>query len=233
MTTSSYPSKYHSAIAELTAAHNSPDDVINSITSKYGIDKVTPDMIPDSIRDIYKNQADQQLNPWYKNEQSIGAAKVGNQVEQTQADYQNTIDQLNNGLQTDTKALADKEGNNGTWGSSARQERMNSLANQYNNKYQSAYNNANGNLQNYGLSNEVNYGGQMPTANINQYKVNPVGQASQTNNFAKYNPFGIQNQLDYNKNSAAQELGTNQLAARIKNPNYGVNYRMPTTYVNQ
>lgn len=215
------PSKTHNAIAELMAAHNSPDEVIKSITDKYGIEKTTPDMIPDSIRQIYETQANEQLNPWYANEQTKGTAKIGNEVGQTQTDYQNTIDQLNQGLQSDTQKLNANEASSGTWASGARAERANSLANMYNNKYKTAYDTASGNLQNYGLANESNYGVQMPSSNITQYQANN-GVGTATSNVAKYNPFGIKNTLDTNRSYAANTLGTDYLQARIKNPNYNI-----------
>lgn len=204
--------------------HGKMDDTAwNTFQSSLSPDQqthITPEMIPDSIRKIYETQADEQLNPWYKNEQTIGSAKLGNQVEQNQADYQNTIDQLNQGLKDSTTALADKSGAEGTWNNTATQERQKSLAANYQNKYQSAYNQASGNLQNAGLSNETNYGVAMPTSNIQQYQVSPTGQASVTGTTAKYNPFGIQNQLGINKQSASQNMANDYLGARIKNPAY-------------
>jgi hypothetical protein len=126
--------------------------------NKTGAKPITPDLIPDSIRQIYVNQAKEQLHPWFQNETNYGAKGVGNAMEQNQADYQNTIDQLNQGLETDTNKLNQTEGSSGTWASGARAERLASLANQYQNKYQGAYNSANANVQNALTSNEYKYG---------------------------------------------------------------------------
>lgn len=218
MITSTYPSKTHNAIADYISNFHADPSSIDELTTKYGIGRITPDMVPDNIKQIYINQADETLNPWYQNEKAIGSAKLGTQVSQNEADYQNAVDKLNQGLTEDTAALADKEGQNGTWGSSARAERQNSLANKYNNNYNSAYSNAWGALQNQGLANEQQYGVAMPDSSLKRYQVS--GNQGVTNGVtARYNPFGIQSSLGVNKQYAANNLATDYLSSKLKNPN--------------
>ena len=183
-----------------------------------------PDMIPDSIRQIYMKQAEDQLHPWFQNETNYGAKSVGNATGQNEADYQNTIDSLNQGLEFDTNKLNTSEGANGTWASGARAERLNSLANQYQNKYTGAYNSANANAQNALTIGEYKYGKDLALANqpkFSQYNVNQTGQVSQGQQ-ARYNPFGGQGTLNVGMQSAANTMAGDYLGARIKNPNYQV-----------
>lgn len=218
MTQSSYPSKAHNAIVDYTNNFHADPSAIDELVQKYGINRITPDLVPDNIKQIYIDQADESLNPWYQNEKTIGSAKVGNQVGQNEVDYQNTIDTLNQGLKDSTSQLSRDSASKGSFGSSAWQEQQNSLASKYNNNANRAYNNAAGNLQNYGLANETTYGVEMPTSNIQQYQVNG-GVGASTGQSARYNPFGIQNSLGVNKQYAANNLATDYLGSRIKNPN--------------
>jgi hypothetical protein len=185
---------------------------------------ITPEMIPDSIRKIYEEQATEQLHPWFQNETNLGKTSTANAMGQNEADYQNTVDQLNQGLQSDTETLNNKEGMSGTWGSSARAERLASLANQYQNKYQGAYNSANANVQNNLMNAEYKYGTDMALNNqpkFSQYNVSPTAQVSQGQT-ARYNPFGGQGTLNVGAQNSAINLAGDYLGARIKNPNYAV-----------
>jgi len=186
-----------------------------------GNEPITPDMIPDSIRQIYVNQAKDQLNPWFQNETNYGKAGIENALGQTQADYQNTIDQLNQGLTDEQRNLTNKSASQGAFGSTAYQENQKSLANQYNNKFGSAYNAASGNAQNALLKNEYTYGNTGVQPGITQYGVNQTGQVS-AGQQAKYNPFGGQGTLNVGAKEAANVMGADYLSSRLKNPNYQV-----------
>lgn len=104
------------------------------------------------------------------------------------ADYLNTIESLNQSLKEDTDTLNDKEGMSGTWGSSARSERMNSLGSKYNTKYNTAYNTASTQAGLNGVNNQSQLGTNFYNPGVNKYQVNngQVGQVGQT---YKYNPF--------------------------------------------
>lgn len=186
-----------------------------------GTKKITPDLIPDSVRQIYVNQAKDQLHPWFQNETNYGKAGLENTMGQNQADYQNTVDQLNQGLSDATSELSNSSASKGSFGSTAYQERQKSLANQYNNKFSGAYNNANANAQNALLKNEYVYGDTGNQPNLTQYGVNQTGSFA-TGQTAKYNPFGGQGTLNVGMQSTANQLAGDYLGARIKNPNYQI-----------
>jgi hypothetical protein len=123
-------------------------------------------------------------------------------------DYQNTIDQLNQGLQSDTQKLNANEASSGTWSSGARAERANSLANTYNNKYKSAYDTSAYKTNTLGSKYQPDLGmevqNQLPT--INQYQVSPTG-GIQTGQSYKYNPFQQAiGGLEAGRNYAAKQI---------------------------
>lgn len=186
-----------------------------------GIKTITPDFIPEDIQKIYANQGEEALNPWYQNELAVGKAGVAAQTGSTMQDYQRTIEDLNRGLTEDTATLADTEGQKGTWGSSAREERSNSLNAKYGSKFNQAFTDTSSNLGNIMRQAEYKYGAETPgleSTSISQYGAGQ-GQAVQ-NPLAqyRYNPFGGQGTLNVQKKSLGSQLGGDYLRARIKSP---------------
>jgi len=186
-----------------------------------GIKPITPDFIPQDIQKIYAGQGEEALNPWYQNELAVGKAGVAADTGNTMQDYQRTIEDLNRGLIEDTATLADTEGQKGTWGSSAREERSNSLNAKYGSKFNEAFTNTSSNLGNIMRQAEYKYGAETPgldSTSISQYGPNN-GQAS-VNPLAqyRYNPFGGQGTLNVQKKSLGSQLGGDYLKARIKSP---------------
>lgn len=105
------------------------------------------------------------------------------------SDYQSTIDSLNKNLEQDTATLADKEGQQGTFGSSARAERMSSLAGKYNTSYQDAYNKAIREAETSGVNSQSLLGADgFNKPSFTKYGVNPTGKTT-TGESYKYNPF--------------------------------------------
>lgn len=146
----------------------------------------TPD--PMSMYKTYNDRRDALLN--YYKEQSDAAQKAANAGStNTEQDYNNTIESLNRGLQEDTSKLADTEGQSGTWGSSARADRANSLASKYNTQYNTAYNTAVNNLETGGINNQLKLGGNFYSPSINKYQAGTSGLSSQVGNTYRYNPF--------------------------------------------
>ena len=227
MATSTYQSPTHAAISAYNLNPDKLDNTaLDALVKANNGKEITPEMIPDSIRNIYINQANDQLHPWFQNETNYGQAKLNNATGQNESNYQNTIDQLNQGLKTDTIKLGANEASQGTWASGARAERANSLASQYNDKYNGAYNQASGNAANTLTANEYNYGNTGNQPNIAKYQTNPLGQVSQTGQIAKYNPFGGQGTLNVGAGMEANNLANNYIGARIKNPNPATQVRL-------
>lgn len=126
----------------------------------------------------------------YYGEQTTGEQKKSNSnADFSGVDYQNTIDKLNQNLTEDTNTLNDKEGQNGTFGSSARSERMSSLAGKYNNSYQDAYNKAVNQAEVSGVNSQHLLGADgFNKPSFTQYGVNPTGKTTMGQSY-KYNPF--------------------------------------------
>lgn len=124
-------------------------------------------------------------------------------------DYKNTIDALNQGLQSDITDLTNNSASRGSFGTTAYNEKQNSLASAYNNKAKSAFDTSAYKINNLGLQNQPEIGMQvqnkLPT--INQYQASPTGQVGQLNNSFRYNPFQqVVGGLEADKNYAAKKI---------------------------
>lgn len=124
-------------------------------------------------------------------------------------DYQNTIDALNLGIKSDIADLTSNSASRGSFGSTAYQEKQNSLANTYNNKYKTAYDTTSYKVNNLGLQNQPDIGmevqSNLPT--INQYQASPTGNVGKLNNSYRYNPFSqAVGGLEAGKNYASKKL---------------------------
>ena len=186
-----------------------------------GIKPITPDFIPADIQKIYSQQGEAALNPWYQNELAAGKAGVANNTDNTLLNYQQTIQDLNQGLGEDTATLADTEGQKGTWGSSARAERSNSLNAKYNSKFNQAYNATSNALNDTLMQSEYKYGQETPginTTSISQYNAVNGGAVANPLSQYRYNPFGGQGTLNVQKKAYGAQLGGDYLKARIKSP---------------
>ena len=140
-----------------------------------------------SMYNTYNDRREALLN--YYNEQEAAAQKT-NASKSTglQDEYTNTIDTLNQGLKSDITDLTNNSASKGSFGSTAYNEKQNSLAGQYQNKYNNVYNNAVQNANTYGLEGQKLIGGLTQTPTINKYQVNPNGSADVSNTY-RYNPF--------------------------------------------
>lgn len=186
-----------------------------------GIKTITPDFIPEDIQKIYAGQGEEALNPWYQNELAAGKAGIASETGSTARDYQQTVEDLNRGLEEDQKNLADTEANKGTWGTSAREERQASLNAKYGSSLNTAYGKAADQMSNTLRQGEYKYGTETPgltSTSLAQYGVGG-GQVSQ-NPMAQYqyNPFGGQGTLNVQKKALGAQLGGDYLKARIKSP---------------
>lgn len=161
-------------------------------------------------------------NPLFKTQQDLNdeiSRVYGEQLEKTQkgaqagseyqtADYQNTIDQLNQGLAAEQRNLNNKSASQGAFGSTAWQENQKSLANEYNNKFKSAYDASAYKATTQGLENQSALGYNQYNPSFAKTQANIVGNAItpvSTGQSYKYNPFnqavgGIQANKNYSLN---------------------------------
>jgi len=132
-------------------------------------------------------ERDDALNNYYNEQLSATSKKANSQAVTDAADYQGTIDKLNENLKSDTETLTDTEGQKGTWGSSARAERMGSLVGKYNTSYKDAYNKAVNSANQLGVNQQSLLGSDFSPMNVKQYTATPEG--SSVSGMYKYNPF--------------------------------------------
>lgn len=144
-----------------------------------------------SANDLYKTYDTRRnaLLNYYKEQEDATKKKADINTMGDTANYQNTIDSLNTGLIEDTDTLADQEGIKGTWGSSARSERQNSLANKYNEKYNTAYNTITTNSGLDSVNNQQLLGNNFYSPTFNKYQATSSGKPVQVGQTYKYNPF--------------------------------------------
>lgn len=134
------------------------------------------------------NDRSNAIGNYYDEQLASTRAKAGSQATADAADYQTTIDELNRNLKQDTSTLADTEGQKGTFGSSARAERMGSLVGKYNTSYQDAYNKAVNTANQFGVNQQSLLGDTFSPMDIKKYTASPEGTTS-TSGMYKYNPF--------------------------------------------
>lgn len=172
------------------------------------------------LHDIEVGKAQELLKRYYGDIQSADKKSALSTGETDAIDYQNAVDALNMGLRQDTEALANKEGTQGTWGSSAREERSRDLANTYNTKYSSLFNQAKARAEKMNIAQEQQYGNEATyTTGIAQFSAN--GAQPQTQGSYRYNPFGGVGTFGATKKAAANTLANENLYRRLtdKMPN--------------
>jgi peptidoglycan hydrolase-like protein with peptidoglycan-binding domain len=152
-----------------------------------------------------RQQAAQQVTPYFTEQANNSRGILNNYLNSTLGKYSTDMSGLQDSAKTDFEDLQDKEGQNGTWASSARTERMNSLQNKYNNAFSELYNTNKGSIAEKLQGQEYNYGADAtPKVNLDQTTADfsrPAANFSATSS-SVYNPFnfsGIQNE---NKKSA-------------------------------
>jgi len=221
MTQSSIPTSIDPKINEHIQMMQKDPTAYRQWASGQGIKPITPDFIPEDVQKIYAGQGEEALNPWYQNELAVGKAGVASDTGKALQDYQQTVEDLNRGLQQDAATLADTEGQKGTWGSSARAERENSLNAKYNSLLGQAYSNTANSLSNTLRQGEYKYGTETPgleSTMIRPYTASGSGVTANNMSMYRYNPFGGQGTLNVQKKSYGNLLGGDYLKARIKSP---------------
>jgi len=135
-------------------------------------------------------------------------------------DYGLSDEALQSGLVSDKNTLDDTEGIRGTWASSARKERANSLLNQYNQKFQANANTVEDNIGTKQRDFEYNFGANVPKPIFNKTQASfngekPTFTSTQTQ---AYNPFGFVGRYNAERESNKRAGGTQNLTTQMYNP---------------
>lgn len=173
----------------------------------------------------YSDMAKSVSDPYYNDRAKYDSANYNNDFNSTLGDYNTAQQQLQAQAEADRVALNEQEGSKGTWSSNARDQRMNSLQNKYNNKFQSNYNQAYSNLNKINLGQEYNYGtGSVNMSPITQYtsQLSQTSPATFSGTQQSYNPFGslggfMNKQKEASANSMAENIKSSQYYNPFKN----------------
>lgn len=162
----------------------------------------------------YESKISGEVDPYYKDRAAYDKVLYENQMQDINSSYGQSIDDLINSLSQEQQTQNENEGSSGTWSSSARQERLNSLANKYNSKFNSLANTTQGNINQANINREYNYG-------VGSYQDNPLlkytAQLSQVGNpnistvGTRYNPFGMNKGIIPTQQYATKKQKTNDL----------------------
>lgn len=124
------------------------------------------------------------INKYFQEQEAVANKEAQSGSQFGMKDYQNTINQLNQGLTDSTRELNNSSASKGAFGSTAYQEQQKSLANQYNNKFNSAYDTSSRQADITGMKNQSLLGSGANTPTYQQYNTQGA-----TGNSYRYNPF--------------------------------------------
>lgn len=178
-------------------------------------------MTPETVKK-YSDAGYNDVNPYYDREKDITEREIKNTQEAKANDYNINVAQLKQQLEDEKRALDNQEGEKGTFGSTAREQRLRSFENQYNNKFQSLFNQAQSGLQSTALKGEEQLGAGIQTPEIQGITANlsqsTPAQTSVTQGF-KYNPFnrGAGN-IEASRATSAMTRGNSRLGSDFYNP---------------
>lgn len=135
-------------------------------------------------------------------------------------DYGLSDEALQTGLVSDKNTLDDTEGIRGTWASSARKERANSLLNQYNQKFQANANTIEDDFTNKQRAFEYDFGANVPKPIFNKTQASFNGEKPtfSTTQSQAYNPFGFVGRYNAERESNKRAGGTQNLTTQMYNP---------------
>lgn len=169
---------------------------------------------------VNREMADKEQAKYYQQLEERSRGDLDAYLSSQLRDYGLSDEALQQGLVSDKATLDDTEGIKGTWASSARKERANSLLNQYNQKFQA---NANTVADNFGAKQrdfEYNFGANVPNPVFNKTQASFTGEKP---TFAStqsqvYNPFGFVGRYNAERESNKRAGGTQNLTTQMYNP---------------
>lgn len=174
---------------------------------------------PETLR-VNREIADAEQAKYYQQLEQRSRGDLDAYLSSQLRDYGLSNEALQQGLMSDKAILDDTEGIKGTWASSARKERANSLLNQYNQKFQA---NANTMEDNFGAKQrdfEYNFGANVPKPIFNKTQASFVGEKPvfASSQSQAYNPFGFVGRYNAERESNKRAGGTQNLTTQMYNP---------------
>lgn len=180
---------YQNNDPRLYSAIDSINNPVNQGVFMGGGTVISPDQLAK-----YENIVAKEVDPYYQDRAAFDTATYGQDVGDTESDYRQTIDELISSLGQDVDTQNANEGSAGTWASSARQERLNSLQNKYNQKLASAREGAQSALNKMNINRQYNYGVGSTNSNpLLRYtaSIAQTGTPQISTTSSQYNPFSM------------------------------------------
>lgn len=204
---------------------NIPADVKKVLSPSNGDVRVQAEYAPGLTEEDYANirtRAEQELEPFYKAQQAYETGDANSQIDSVTNNYNNQIQQYKQNAVDDANEQDTTEGIKGTWASSARKSRMNSLQQKYNSQFSSLYNTAKSNLSKLRSGLGYDYGDAAVTNNapVSQISANLFNKNFTTSSTGgQYNPFGFEGRRNVEKktniiNRANSLLGTTNMITK-------------------
>lgn len=175
---------------------------------------ITPEQL-----EQYKQLSTNEVGGYFDERNRFDTSGYNNNIDDISQTYDYNVKDLMDQASSAQNDLNNQEGNNGTWNTSARSERMNSLQNKFNNKANNMFNQTQNALDKVNTQREYNYG--MPSVQYNPLtqfntqlsQVNPANTSAIST--TKYNPFGslggvMNKQKDKTIESNASQIKTSQ-----------------------
>lgn len=178
-------------------------------------------MTPETVKK-YSQAGYEDVNPYFDREKDIAERGLKNTQEAKANEYNINVAQLKQQLEDEKRALDNQEGERGTFGSSARQQRLKSFENQYQNQFSSLLNQAKSGLEANALKGEELLGAGIKTPELQGVSFN-LSQTSPVNVQStpgyRYNPFnrGAGN-LEAQRATSATTRGNQRLQSDFYNP---------------
>lgn len=176
-----------------------------------------------------EKRAQELLTPYYDQDKQNSGGILNNYLNSTLGNYEADRGQLIDAAANDFRDLNNTEGERGTWSSSARIQRMNSLENNYNNKFDKLYNITRGDVNSRLQGQEYNYGaGATPKVDLTKTSVG-FGNSPQFSSTSAgvYNPFDFVGRKNAEKSAGVQGLSSELMGGIYqKFPNLSQNYNI-------
>lgn len=178
-------------------------------------------MTPETVKK-YSQAGYEDVNPYFDREKDIAERELKNTQEAKANEYNINVAQLKQQLEDEKRALDSQEGERGTFGSSAREQRLRSFENQYQNNFSSLLNQAKAGLESSALKGEELLGAGVQVPELQGVSLN-LSQSSpakvQSAAGYRYNPFnrGAGN-LEAQRATSATTRGNQRLQSDFYNP---------------
>lgn len=159
-----------------------------------------------------RNRSEQELAPFYNAQKQYEVGDTQREIADQNVGYSEATNQLQREAVDTANEQDNTEGMKGTWASSARQSRMNSLQNKYNTQFSSLYNQAQSNLSKLRNNLAYQYGDKAVTDNnpITRYSANlSKRNFTQDSPGGQYNPFGFEGRRNVEQATAGTNYANN------------------------